>query len=171
MHAADLATACQVASGDRVRAVGWLEASQPFPIGHVESRFLERLRSHVADPGRWLATVSAGVHSCDLGGCAGAAGSQYVVIPSHHFVYVAPDLVVHYVEQHAYAPPQQFVDAVLACPEQSSDAYVQLLLPFAPVWKLDADRVRRIAATAPQRRQAHSEAKAQREAAKGSFKW
>lgn len=171
MYAADLAPACQVASGDRVRAIGWLDVDHPFPIGRVEPRFLEQLRFHVADPGRWLAAVSAGVHPCDLGGCAGPAGSQYVVIPSRHFVYVAPDLVVHYVERHEYAPPRDFVDAVLSCPEQSSDEYVDLLLPFAAIWKLDADRLRRIAATAPQRRKAHAEALAQREAAKGSFKW
>lgn len=94
-----------------------------------------------------------------------------MIIPSTTCVYVAPDLVVHYVEQHQYSPPTEYIAAVLTCPEQSSDAYVDLLAPFAGIWSLDADRVRRIAADAPNRRRAHTEAIAQHESNKGGFKW
>jgi hypothetical protein len=125
----------------------------------------------VSDPGRWLAVVSAGVHACDLGGCDRTSGTQYVIIPARTRVYVAPDLVAHYVEAHSYLPPSEFVDAVLACPEQSSDAYVELLLPFAGVWNLDEAIVRRIASRAPESRKAHAARLAQFEANRGHFKW
>jgi len=106
---------------------------------------------------------SAGVHFCDLGGCRRAGGSGVVIIPSRACVYVAPDLVEHYVEQHQYAPPAELVAAVLACPAQSSEAYIDLLLPFARIWSLDGDGVRRIGAEARSRRQPH--------AGEGGFKW
>jgi hypothetical protein len=92
------------------------------------------------------------VHFCNLGGCARAGGSRFLIIPSTTCDYVAPDLVAHYVEQHEYSPPTEFVTAILACPEQSSEAYVELLLPFAGIWSLDAATVRRIASDAATRR-------------------
>lgn len=171
MYSRDLATECEVASGPAVRAIGWLEQGQPYPTGPVDRRFLEALRSHVHDPGYWYAVYAMGPHRCDLAGCTGAMGSQHVVIPSATCVYVAPTLVVHYVEEHHYAPPAEFVAAVLACPEQSSAAYVELLMPFASVWRLSPEGVRTIASRAPERRAAHAAAEAQRLANRGNFKF
>ncbi|HEY1548287.1 MAG TPA: hypothetical protein VGG28_10720 [Kofleriaceae bacterium] len=171
MYFADLATECQLARGAAVRAIGWLEQGHAFSTGSASDAFVSALRRHVEDPGRWLAVVSAGVHACDLGGCDRSSGQQYVIIPARTCVYVAPDLVTHYVEAHSYLPPSEFVDAVLACPEQSSEAYVELLIPFASVWNLDAATVRRLASHAPSRREAHAARLAQTEASTGRFKW
>src|SRR5262245_37215055 len=103
MYAPDLSNKCQVAEGQTVRAVGWLERGRSFTSGSVDQRFLSVLRAHTSDPGRWMPFVSAGVHFCDLGGCARAGGSDFLIIPSITCVYVAPDLVVHYVEKHHYS--------------------------------------------------------------------
>jgi hypothetical protein len=127
-----------------VRAIGWLERGSPFPTGNTDRALLRMLEAHTA-PGRWMPFVSPGVHFCDLG-CKRAGGTGFIVIPSSTCVYVAPDLVGHYVEVHRYRPPDEFVAAVLTCPEQSSEAYVELLLPFAEVWRLDEHGVRAIAA-------------------------
>jgi len=157
MYAADLATSCQVASGPHVRAIGWLEREQPYTRGAVDPRVASILRAIIADAGRFLPVASFGFHSCDLGNCAGDSGAQHVVIPSPTCVYVAPDLVVHYIESHMYAPPAAFADAVLSCPEQCSDAYVDLVLPFASTWRLDTERLRALAAQAPEKRRSHAE--------------
>ena len=94
-----------------------------------------------------------------------------MIIPSTSCVYLAPELVVHYVEEHAYAPPAEFIDAVIACPEQSSEAYVALLLPFANVWQIDAAAVRQVAAGAHEIRRRHAEEEARILASRGNFKW
>ncbi len=167
MYTTDLAHECLVAKGPAVRAIGWLEKGRPYTIAGAEPRFLAALRQHALDPGRWLPFASAGVYVCDLGGCERAGGAQFVVIPSRSCVYVAPELVVHYVEHHRYSPPTEFVDAVVACPEQSSDAYVDLLLPFAGVWALDEQRVRRIAASRHELRRIRAE----HDSATGGFRW
>jgi hypothetical protein len=171
MYSPDLATECLVAAGSAVRAIGWLELGRAFPTGAVSDAFVSALRAHVTDPGRWLAVACAGSHRCDLGGCDGQRGAQHVVIPSRSCVYVAPDLVVHYVEVHSYCPPQEFIDAVLACPEQSSEAYVELVIPFAKIWNLDEATVRRVASDAPAMRRARADTDARQEANKGGFKW
>lgn len=171
MYTPDLSTSCDLGGGPAVRAIGWLEKGMPFPTGQTDPQFRDALRAHAADPGRWLPVVACGVHFCDLGTCSGIGGAQNVIIPSTSCLYIAPELIVHYVEEHAYAPPAEFVEAVLACPEQSSEAYVALLAPLASTWGMDAATVREIAASAPEWRQRHAEAVARELANRGNFKW
>ncbi|NVB82873.1 MAG: hypothetical protein HOV81_31135 [Kofleriaceae bacterium] len=171
MYYPDLGPDCQIAVGPAVRAIGWLERGKPFAVGPVDRQFVARLKQHVTDAGKWLPVIAMGPHFCDLGACDGNGGTSNVIVPAETCVYVAPELILHYVETHQYEPPHEFIAAVLACPEQSSDAYVAKLLPFASTWHLDEVGVRRIAARAPEHRKAAAEATAQAEAAKGHFKW
>lgn len=145
MYSPDLATECQVARGPAVRAIGWLAVGHLFAEGDADAALLAALGEHLHAKARWLPFATAGVHFCDLGGCERAGGAQHIVIPSATCVYVAPDLIKHYVEVHRYAPPAEFVTALHACPPQSSAQYVELLIPFADVWNLDERRVRAIA--------------------------
>lgn len=168
MYFPDLARECQIAKGPAVRAIGWLEHGKPFPVGAVDERFVLVLKQHVEHDDRWLPFAAAGLHFCDLGGCGGTAGGQNVIVPAETCVYVAPELIVHYVEAHQYAPPQEFIAAVLACPEQSSADYAEKLLPFASVWGLDEAYVRGIPARSAERRKAMAEYAA---ANRGNFKW
>jgi hypothetical protein len=38
-----------------------------------------------------------------------------------------PQMVAHYVEGHGYRPPEEFVQAVLACPAQGSPEYASAI--------------------------------------------
>jgi hypothetical protein len=163
----DLAHECAIASGPAVRAVGWLEHGKPFPVGTLDEKFVATLKAHVGDTRRWLPFAVAGPHFCDLGGCERTAGSQNVIFPGETCVYVAPEMIVHYVEAHPYAPPREFIAAVLACPEQSSDDYVAKLLPFGSTWGLAEASVHSIAARARE----HRKRAAEHAANKGGFKW
>jgi hypothetical protein len=49
-------------------------------------------------------------------------------------VYVAPELVVHYIESHGYQPPEEFIAAVMACPPQESAEFFGMLRPFGYSW-------------------------------------
>jgi hypothetical protein len=49
-------------------------------------------------------------------------------VPANQVIYVAPELIVHYIDAHQYLPPQVFIDAVLACPEMRSMDYLKALL-------------------------------------------
>jgi hypothetical protein len=68
-----------------------------------------------------------GWHSCELCRVAPARGVYNVWIPSDAALYVAPELVVHYIEAHQYRPPDEFIAAVLACPEQGTAEYLRLV--------------------------------------------
>jgi hypothetical protein len=101
----------------------------------VSEAFLEALRKHVSTP--WQPVVAAGSHRCEF--CSVISdgrftrGSSNIWIPSEGVVYVAPELVLHYVEAHNYRPPAGFITAVLTCPDQGSDAYRALMRNF-PAW-------------------------------------
>jgi hypothetical protein len=44
-------------------------------------------------------------------------------------------LVVHYIEDHGYRPPYEFLVAVQTCPEQGSVEFLDLLRPFEHIWR------------------------------------
>src|SRR4051794_13879170 len=114
----DLSNRTLVATGDHVRAVGWLGASQPFTRGEVPAVFVTRLQEFVR-----LAHVSAealsfaafcGLHDCEL--CERKRDARNFGVPAGPVLYVAPGMISHYVERHGYCPPAEFIAAVMASP-------------------------------------------------------
>ncbi|GGV07873.1 hypothetical protein GCM10010275_55210 [Streptomyces litmocidini] len=105
-------------------AVGWLERGKEYEIGEVSPRIMEDL-TNLAYLGEGQ---TRGRHYCDL--CDEPAehwarsprfssrfrlGSAEIrVTREGGGVYAAPDLLPHYIEEHLYCPPQEFLDAVLA---------------------------------------------------------
>src|SRR5579871_5598114 len=117
----DLHTASLVGHGDRHRAVGWLSSGHPFPRGAVSAPFVEELKRHVASAFQPLAF--GGTHTCELCGNFSAAGNVWV--PTPDVVYVAPEMIVHYVTAHNYLPPEEFCRAIEACPRQGSPEFMR----------------------------------------------
>jgi len=104
-------------------AIGWLGSEHSFEQGPVGQPFLEALRRLLVFP--WFPYAFAGGHLCEW--CGLVWGTANLLVPSAHGVFVCPELILHYIEQHNYRPPQQFQDAVLACPATDTDAYFDLL--------------------------------------------
>ena len=106
--------------------VGWLEAGRPFGRGPVPYAFADELRLLAQKP----VNLMRGFHVCDLcepprdliasfpeyrhvwGMFRNGNGEIHVQSPSGA-VYCAPILVLHYVAEHQYQPPHEFVDAVI----------------------------------------------------------
>jgi hypothetical protein len=53
--------------------------------------------------------------------------SSDVWLPARGVIFVAPSLILHYVEAHQYNPPTEYVDALMACPRQLSDEWSALM--------------------------------------------
>lgn len=135
MFIEDLSTDAYFARGPNVRAVGWLEAGHPHQQGPVPDEFLARLKEHVAKA--YQPMVFWGFHECSL--CSDSqrrTGDSNLLIPTAQLLYVAPEMIVHYIEDHGYRPPLEFIDAVTACPEQESPRYTALLARFQGSWGL-----------------------------------
>lgn len=132
MYFKDLGTKCDIASGADIRAIGFLSKGKPFPEAPVPHRFLDILKEHRANA--WLPVVSPGLHECELCGSQPAADTGHILVPVQGVLFVAPAMVVHYIESHGYRPPDQFVEAVMSCPPQGSPGYHVLMKPFLHHW-------------------------------------
>jgi hypothetical protein len=132
MYIEDLHPLTDAPAQARQLAVGWLEQGRPHAMGQVAPEVVEALRALSVNA--WAAAESLGVHFCSL--CApgpAAVGRRELYIPGAGCVYVAPELLVHYIVDHGYAPPQEFCAAVLACPAMGSPAYFAALERALPV--------------------------------------
>lgn len=127
----DGSDATPFASGPGVHAIGWLSPAHPYPRGSTPRALVERLNSLVIGH-KWLPHCFLGVHTC--GFCGSASGTQAILVPAGRVLFVAPDLVGHYVEEHDYRPCDAFIHGVAACPNPASPAYFALIRPFAGLW-------------------------------------
>ena len=44
-------------------------------------------------------------------------GANNLFVPGEGLIYVAPSMIAHYIDAHAYDPPAVFWEAVMKCPE------------------------------------------------------
>jgi hypothetical protein len=124
----DLAQCKYFGSDPNLLAVGWLENGRPFETGPVDPAFRDRLIELLRHP--WARVALAGAHTCDL--CRGARHSLNLFVPGQGVAYAAPALILHYIDVHGYRPPNEFCDAVVACPEMGSEEYLAALRQVAP---------------------------------------
>jgi hypothetical protein len=121
-----------VAEGDHVRAVGWLSSRQPYTRATVPTDFLARLREFVqlssASADALYFPAFAGLHTCEF--CGKDHDSRNFGVPSGDLLFVAPAMIAHYIEQHGYCPPMEFISAVVASPLPNTPAYVAVCSPF-----------------------------------------
>jgi len=114
--------------GGKLVCAGWLDAKYPVRTGEPPPRFVEKLA--------WLCVNDLhagmrGFHSCNLcppgsswvnvlrDGRKHLLGTAEIRVRTPHFTYAAPNLVLHYVVDHHYLPPDDFVEGVLAAPESN----------------------------------------------------
>jgi hypothetical protein len=111
-------------------AVGWLGKEFKFQTGKVSWQFYNKLCEFVENP--WQPFLSSGFHFCELcqfyGSRYTATGSSNLFVPFNNVIYVAPELIVHYINVHHYQPPEIFIDAVMECPYIQTMEYKRCLL-------------------------------------------
>ena len=114
--------------------MGWLDGIHPFPKGHVEPRLIEKMKLLAAKP----VELYRGRHLCEL--CVAPPDLSKTFIPDRGSLidtncswwrwadlrmsngeirvaddgvtFAAPVLVTHYIEEHGYLPPAQFLKAI-----------------------------------------------------------
>ena len=105
--------------------VGWLSRDHDYQTGKTAPEFLEAMRALVAAP----VNLFRGAHLCEF--CPappvvttpkglrliepppGTSGNGEIrVVASDGRTYVAPVMVLHYIQAHGYRPPQAFIEAV-----------------------------------------------------------
>lgn len=108
-------------------AIGWLDAGIAYDRGEVPAEFIDRLRARCRNG----VNRTRGLHRCTL--CARTAepglppattvrskagafvvgGAEIRVEGPSGTRYASPDMIIHFVEEHGYRPPQDYIDGVL----------------------------------------------------------
>src|ERR1041385_4465800 len=106
----DLARCTYFTGHPELIAVGWLDDKHSFRSGRIEPRLFETLAALLMDP--WQPFVVAGVHDCELCRFSGGpgvvrvgdsriyVGSTNLFVPHGDAVFIAPSLILHYVDAH-----------------------------------------------------------------------
>ena len=143
-HFADL-TPCRYFSFDhegKLLAVGWLDPDFDFHRGDVDPDVVNDLTMMLVNP--WQPCACMGWHDCPF--CRFSHGPRQftynnttvdlgisnLFIPGDGVLYVAPSLVLHYIDAHGYGVPDVFADAVMDCPPMRSMDYLKLLVKCGP---------------------------------------
>lgn len=104
--------------------VGWLAGWAQFPKADPSPEFLAALFARVQHPVRKMDGAhvcckkfqdeASGLTRAELAGGTVLLGAAEIEVDGPEgVVYVAPDLIFHYVREHRYAPPEPFVRACL----------------------------------------------------------
>ena len=116
--------------------VGWLDGAHSFPRGKVDHRLIEKMKMLATKP----VELYRGKHTCEV--CVQPedvvnaltankstldfksrlaiwakwadqrSGNGEIRVASDGITYAAPVLIVHYIEEHGYLPPAQFLGAI-----------------------------------------------------------
>lgn len=108
-------------------AIGWVERGEPFATGPCQLGVVEKLLELQTQFKLVFPEFSfRGMHKCSIcGNGSDALNSSHVnlFIPGKEAVYLAPGGVDHYIQTHSYLPPQEFLEALLGCPDPGSMKY------------------------------------------------
>jgi adenosylhomocysteine nucleosidase len=99
--------------------VGWLDSSVPYRKGSIDDRsaLVQRLRKLAAQP----INLTRGFHTCPYCRDSATTGTEddqrrgngeIRVAGANGIVYASPVLICHYIDEHNYLPPDEFLDAV-----------------------------------------------------------
>jgi hypothetical protein len=126
-HYADLSRYEYLPDQPEMLNIGWLALGYEFSVGPVPPEAMRRLLVMADDQ----VNVTRGIHRCefcDLDAMVSMAapvngGLVYLGMGELHVqgdggpVYSAPSLIVHYIAEHKYQPPEEFQQAVLISPQ------------------------------------------------------
>jgi hypothetical protein len=99
--------------------IGWLDHLHPFPTGAVPEALLRRLPLFHTT---LVWNIFFGAHTCELCGNVSKI-AEIRVFGTSPVVYAAPSMLMHYLVDHSYRPPDEFINAVLTGPTPLEEEY------------------------------------------------
>jgi len=107
--------------------IGWLNERFPYKKGNVSEEFKEKLIRLFLSDGVFnpeVGLIRGGNHCCELCGAKPTRlerdGREKVLGASEIWIggkdavfYAAPSMIIHYVLEHQYCPPVEYIDAVM----------------------------------------------------------
>lgn len=112
--------------GENVLNIGWLEKGREFNLEKNSATSL-KLVNQLWKTWENRCVRTRGFHECEFcdgqasplklrapnGNICSIGSAEFRVLGRDGVVYAAPDMLLHYILEHNYQPPQDFVDSVL----------------------------------------------------------
>ncbi len=126
--------------------VGWLDENKPFPKGETSLEFKAKLFEFCLD--KYVVQIARGFHTCQFCGVSEhewyeqskerygeeahwlSIGDGEIRVIGQSTLYAAPTLIHHYVVEHNYKPPDEFIEAVFEGPAPGSKEHETLLKKY-----------------------------------------
>lgn len=128
----DLGTETMITSGAHVRAIGWLSREHPYPTGDVPKDVFRRIRVFCRMAGTETLNLGwgiyCGLHCCEF--CGTFYTGANAGAPVDGVLYVFPEMLAHYIQVHGYAPPDEFIDAIMKSPIPGTQDYGDAVQKF-----------------------------------------
>lgn len=94
-----------------VISVGWLDGEHEYTKGDIDPERWSKIKMILESRGPVRLTM--GGHKCALCGRESGNGEFHAYNPRTNKIYIAPALILHYIQTHQYVPPEEFLEAVL----------------------------------------------------------
>ena len=124
--------------GYKVLNVGWIDGLHKFDQGDISDEILKSLWEYIKIPfnrmrGLYCDTILDGQNKVFVANFEGYAitlgdAEIRVIDEERKIVYASPNMILHYIINHRYYPPQCFIDAVMYGPKPGSDSYSKILI-------------------------------------------
>ena len=95
--------------GVKTISIGWLGNSVP-STGNVPSEFIDLLNHLYLRHS--LSELEMGYHDCEICDNYYSYGQLWLEIEATR--YIMPMMILHYIQDHQYSPPKEFIDLALA---------------------------------------------------------
>jgi len=109
--------------------IGWLGVEMPFEKGATSREFKDKLLKFCSD--EYIVLIARGFHACEFCNLSyeqwhkeqknrygdkahwASIGDGEIRVLGKSAIYAAPALIYHYVIEHQYKPPDEFIEAIL----------------------------------------------------------
>ncbi|MEM8860255.1 MAG: hypothetical protein AAGD96_18155 [Chloroflexota bacterium] len=125
---------CDQAIGLDPLAVGFLGRKFKFPTGKAPAGFIEKLlpfchpnKTVCHTHGKRKSPFDNTQIEINIDGQAVTLGGAEIRVIGQDDIFAAPDLIYHYVADHHYLPPAEFIEAVLNGPQPNSAEFRALI--------------------------------------------
>lgn len=113
--------------GDKILNIGWLEKNREFNVEKDKTLSL-KIVEKLWEQWNKREVKTRGFHVCDLcehqefpltlqdpnGNVCSVGSAEFRILGKGGVVYAAPDMILHYILEHDYRPPNEFVDCILS---------------------------------------------------------
>lgn len=118
---------------ENAKNIGWIYGTENYDKGNVTSQFIDSLWMYVKNPfnetrenrGCFICCANSTIREKSSSNDFAALGSSEIRVISEDGKekYAAPSMILHYVIEHNYCPPSDFIRAVIDGPKPGSYEY------------------------------------------------